>query len=230
MATALPKQGRTMRATALFCATAFALLVGPAAAQQQTAQQVAAALQAKYDSVRDFSADFTQEFESVLKRKITERGKLQVKKPGKMRWDYTDPEKKLFVSDGIKMYLWQPADNQVTRSSVPKQDEATTAVLFLVGKGNLTRDFTVSFAPDAPAGTYALRLDPKLPERDYEWLNLVVDQKTLQIRALTAPDRQGGRSRFLFSNFKENKGIPDSTFVFKIPKGADVIDADSSSR
>jgi outer membrane lipoprotein carrier protein len=220
-----------MRATALTCATAIAVLVASADARQQTAQAVAAALQTKYDTVRDFSADFTQQWESgVLKRKITERGKLQVKKPGKMRWDYTDPEKKLFVSDGAKIYFWVPADNQVTRSAVPKQDEATTAILFLVGKGNLTRDFTVSFAPDAPAGTYALRLDPKLPERDYEWLNLVIDQKTLQIRALTAADRQGSQSKYEFSNFKENRGISDSTFAFKIPKGADVIDADGPSR
>jgi outer membrane lipoprotein carrier protein len=220
-----------LRATALIGATAIAVLVASADARQQTAQAVAAALQAKYDTVRDFSADFTQQWESgVLKRKITERGKLQVKKPGKMRWDYTDPEKKLFVSDGAKIYFWVPADNQVTRSAVPKQDEATTAILFLVGKGNLTRDFTVSFAPNAPAGTYALRLDPKLRERDYEWLNLVIDQKTLQIRALTAADRQGSQSKYEFSNFKENKGISDSTFAFKIPKGADVIDADGPSR
>jgi len=220
-----------MRATALTCATAIAVLVASADARQQTAQAVAAALQAKYDTVRDFSADFTQQWESgVLKRKITERGKLQVKKPGKMRWDYTDPEKKLFVSDGAKIYFWVPADNQVTRSAVPKQDEATTAILFLVGKGNLTRDFTVSFAPNAPSGTYALRLDPKLRERDYEWLNLVVDQKTLQIRSLTAADRQGSQSKYEFSNFKENRGISDSTFAFKIPKGADVIDADGPSR
>ena len=219
-----------MRVSALICATAIVLAM-PVAARQQTAPQVAADLQAKYDTIRDFSADFTQQYESgVLRRTITERGRLQVKKPGKMRWDYTNPEKKLFVSDGSRIYLWVPADNQVTRSAVPKQDEATTAVLFLVGKGNITRDFAVTFAPNAPAGTYALRLNPKLPERDYDWLRLVIDQKTLQIRELTAADRQGGQSTFHFSNFKENKGISDSTFAFTIPKGADVIDADGPSR
>ena len=149
-----------MRASALIFAISFALSADSARAQQ-SAQQVAAALQAKYDRIKDFSADFTQQYESgVLKRKLTERGKVQVKKPGKMRWDYSQPDKKLFVSDGSTIYLWVPADNQVTRSAVPKQDEATTAVLFLVGKGDLTREFHVSFAADAPAGTQALRLDP----------------------------------------------------------------------
>lgn len=219
-----------MRASALIFAISFALLVAPVRGQQ-SAQQIAAALQSKYDRIRDFSADFTQQYESgVLKRKITESGKVLVKKPGKMRWDYTQPEKKVFVSDGSTIYLWVPADNQVTRSGVPKQDEATTAVLFLVGKGDLTRDFNVSFAPKAPEGTHALRLDPKLPERDYDWLRIVVDKNSLQIRELTAADRQGGQSTFLFSNFKENVGIADSTFAFKIPKGADVIDAGAPSR
>jgi outer membrane lipoprotein carrier protein len=221
-----------MRVSALICAAAIVLLDHSASGFQQSAQQVASALQAKYDTIHDFTADFTQEYESgVLRGKTrTERGTLQVKKPGRMRWDYTNPEKKVFVSDGSQIYLWVPADNQVTRSTVPKQDEATTAVLFLVGKGNITRDFTVSFAPNAPAGTYALRLDPKLPERDYDWLRVVVDAKTFQIRELTAADRQGGLSTLKFSNFKENKGISDSKFVFKIPKGADVIDGSGTSR
>lgn len=214
-----------MRIAALAAALLFAVVAVPTTAQQQqTAEQVAAALQAKYDKIRDFTADFVQQYESgVLKRKLSERGKVQVKKPGRMRWDYTEPEKKVFVSDGSQIYLHIPADNQVTVSPVPKQDEATTAVLFLVGKGNLTRDFNVAFSPQPPAGTYALRLDPKLPERDYDWLEIVVDQVSLQIRSLKAADRQGGQSTFHFSNFKENVGLSDKTFAFSIPRGADVI-------
>jgi outer membrane lipoprotein-sorting protein len=88
----------------------------------------------------------------------------------------------------------------------------------------------VSFTKDPPAGTYGLRLDPKLQERDYDWLQLVVDQRSMQIRTLTAADRQGGQSTFTFSNFKENVGLPDTTFNFKIPRGADVINAGASTR
>ena len=220
-----------MRLVAIAALTVTLLASVTTARPQQTAQQVAAALQAKYDRIRDFSADFTQQYESgVLKRKITEKGTVQVKKPGRMRWDYKEPEQKVFVSDGSRIYLWVPADNQVTISPVPAQDEATTAVLFLVGKGNLTRDFNVTFLPNAPPGTHALRLDPKLPERDYDWLQLVVDQPSLQIRSLTAADRQGGQSTFHFSNFKENVGLSDKTFAFTIPRVADVIDTGKTSR
>ena len=195
------------------------------------AQDVAAALQKKYDTIKDFTADFVHESEGgLLRKKQTERGVVQVKKPGKMRWDYKAPEPKVFVSDGRRIYLHVPADNQVIISAVPDQDQATTAVLFLVGKGNLARDFTVSYADGGGPDTYALRLQPKLTERDYDWLQIVVDRRTLQIRSLSAADSQGGRSTFQFSNFKENVGLSDKTFTFKIPRGADVTTNGASSR
>jgi outer membrane lipoprotein carrier protein len=195
------------------------------------AEDVAAALQKKYDAVRDFTADFVHESEGgLLRKKQVERGIVQVKKPGKMRWDYKSPEQKLFLSDGRRIYLHVPADNQVMISPVPEQDQATTAVLFLVGKGNLTRDFTVSYVDGGGSDAYALRLQPKLPERDYDWLQLVVDRQSLQIRSLTAADSQGGRSTFQFSNFKENTGLSDKTFTFKIPRGAEVTTNGASSR
>ena len=113
----------------------------------------------------------------------------------------------MFVSDGLRMYMHMPADNQVIVSPVPADDQATTAVLFLAGKGNLTRDFTVSLIRRR-AGRHlrASSCSPSSQERDYDWLQLVVDRSTLQIRSLTAADKQGGRSTFPFSNFKENVG------------------------
>ncbi len=190
---------------------------------QPTAPEVAAALQRRYNGVRDFTADFVHESQGgLLRKKQTESGVVQVKKPGKMRWDYRKPEPKVFVSDGRRIYLHVPADNQVIVSPVPSEDKATTAVLFLAGRGDLTRDFSVTYAEGASPDTYALRLQPKLPERDYDWLQIVVDRRTLQIRSLSAAESQGGRSTFQFSTFKENVGLSDKAFEFKIPRGADV--------
>ncbi len=62
-----------------------------------------------------------------------------------MRWDYTTPEKKLFVSDGRTMFMYFPADKQVMKNPVPQQDEATSAVLFLMGKGDIVRDFVIRY-------------------------------------------------------------------------------------
>ena len=197
-----------------------------AAQPAPTAAEVAASLQRKYDSIRDFSADFTHQHQSgVLGRKVVEQGSVLVKKPGKMRWEYKSPEKKLFVSDGTRIYFHDPGSNQVTVSEVPQGDQAASAALFLTGKGNLVRDFNVSFLQGEPGSTYALRLDPKKPQGEYDWLEIVVDRDTLLIQRLTAAEKEGGRSTFLFSRFEENVGVGDKPFVFEIPRGAEVIHA-----
>src|SRR5262249_626319 len=145
-------------------ALVFAAIVAAAPADQ-TASELAAALQKKIDGIKDFSTDFTHTYQGgVLRKQITERGRLIVKKPGKMRGDYTGAEPKQFVSDGVKMYSYIPQDKQVTVASVPPEDRATTPALFLAGKGSLTRDFTASLvgAPGGmPSGARGLKLVPK---------------------------------------------------------------------
>src|SRR5689334_21044432 len=103
---------------------------GPAYSAAPTANDLAQALQRKYDTIKDFSADFVQTYRGgVLNKEVTERGLLLIKKPGKMRWEYRSPENKLYVSDGVKMYFYVPADKQVTVDSVPAEDQATTPIL-----------------------------------------------------------------------------------------------------
>lgn len=199
--------------------------VAPAVmAQSPSADAVARDLQRKYDRVADFSADFVHSYRGgALRTQVSERGTMAVKKPGKMRWSYTAPEKKTFVSDGVKIYSYIPQDKQVIVSSVPTGNDATTAVMFLAGKGDIARDFTASYAEGGPSGTWPLKLVPRKAERDYDTLVLALDPGTLQIRALTTTDRQGGESTFTFTNLKENRGLSDKDFEFRIPRGVDVI-------
>src|SRR5258705_8606905 len=166
------------------------LLVGAVAVAQsraadQTAPELAQALQRRYDAIRDFSADFVHTYQGgVLRKRLTERGRMLIKKPGKMRWDYSAPEQKQFVSDGVKIYSYLPEDKQVFVGSVPREDEATTPTLFLTGKGNLTRDFTSSSTDPpggVPPGSRALKRVPRAPERDYDWIILAFDPAAFMI-------------------------------------------------
>ena len=200
--------------------------VGPRAADQ-TPAELAQALQRKYDRIRDFSADFVHTYRGgVLNKTLTERGRVLVRKPGKMRWEYTAPERKLFVSDGTRLYSYLPDDRQVIVSAVPPADNAATPALFLAGNGSLTRDFTHSFGEmpaDLPAGSRALKLVPKTPQPDYDWLILAVDPATLALRGLVTVDAQGGISSFSFANLKENVGLADKEFDFNVPRGVDLV-------
>ena len=191
------------------------------------ATDLAQSLQRKYDTVRDFSADFVHTYQGgVLHKTTTERGHVLVKKPGRMRWDYTSPEKKLYISDGVRVYAYTPEDKQVIVSPFPKDDEAGASILFLAGKGNLIRDFTPSLvAPPkgSPANSEALKVVPKVAQTDYEWLVLVVDKQSLALRTLVTVDEQGGQSSISFENLKENINPADKEFAFNIPRGVDVI-------
>jgi outer membrane lipoprotein carrier protein len=202
----------------------------PAAAQAESAEALARRLQTRYDAIKDFTADFTQTYEGgVLRRKTTESGTLLVKKPGRMRWEYKTPEEKLFVADGRKFYAWIPADRQVTVSALPADDAPATPMLFLLGRGQITRDFTVAMAgavPGAPPDSVALTLVPKTAVPDYDRLTIVVDRASLGLRMLIARDAQGGTSTFAFTRLRENVGLPDSRFTFTIPRGADVVAQD----
>jgi len=195
-------------------------------ADGDAATALATSIQHHYDQVRDFQADFTHTYVGgILRKKTVERGRMAVRKPGRMRWTYTQPEEKLFVSDGNRVYSYVPADKQVYVAAVPADDQATTPALFLAGKGNILRDFAVEPAdvPGAPAGSVGLKLTPKRPEREYDWLNLVVDKSSLALRMLVTSDSQGGLSTFAFTNLRENTGIADKEFVFVMPRGVDVI-------
>lgn len=190
-------------------------------------EALARALQRKYDTVRDFTTDFVHSYRGgVLRKTVTERGRLLVKKPGMMRWAYSGDDQKVFVSDGRKLYSYIPADKQVYVGSVPADDQASTPALFLAGKGQLLRDFVITageLPAGAPAGTAALKLAPKRSEGDYEWLVLVLDESSLQLRMLVTGDKQGGQSTFTFTNMKENVGLSDREFTFSIPRGVDVV-------
>ncbi|MGH9385303.1 MAG: LolA family protein [Vicinamibacterales bacterium] len=190
-------------------------------------------VQQRLATIRDFSGDFVQTYEGgVLRTKTTERGTMSIKRPGRMRWVYSKPERKEFVSDGVRLYTYLVQDKQVIVSPAPDARDGTVPALFLAGQADLAKDFAPSFTelPGAQAGLVGLKLVPRKPDPDYEWLALGVDPKTLQIQHLVAVDRQGGKSSFAFSNLKENRGVADKEFEFRIPRGVDVITNGSRTR
>jgi outer membrane lipoprotein carrier protein len=189
-----------------------------------SAQEVAERLQKKYDTILDFSADFVHRYEGgTLRRTREERGTLLLKKPGKMRWTYKQPEEKVFVSDGVRFYQYVPLDRQVTVADAP--DEGQPGLTFLSGKGRLTRDFNVSFAQSQAPDRWTLHLEPKTPQPQYDWLEIAASRDRLELRTLVVAEKQGSRSTFTFGNFKENPGLADKDFEFTIPKGVEVINA-----
>jgi outer membrane lipoprotein carrier protein len=215
------RQDHLMRALAIVVAL---LTGGSLVVARQTpvspAESLASRVQTHYAGVHDFTADFVLSTTSPLTpRPLVERGTLRVKKPGRMRWTFHTDDKREFVADGSQIYSYFPKDKYFMRSDMPKDSEASTALLFLSGRGHLVRDFTPTLASGAQAGESRLELRPRTRQADFERLTLDVASDTLAFRGLVVHDLQGGQSTYRFSKLRENVGLTDAEFVFTIPKG-----------
>jgi outer membrane lipoprotein carrier protein len=169
----------------------------------------------------DLVARFSQSYRSgMLGREITEHGVVSIKKPGRMRWEYKDPEPKLFISDGKTFQFYVPADRQVI---VSEQDEQRSlAARLLSGKGGLAEEFSASLESPQEEGVMRLLLVPRREQADVERAFVDVEPSG-RIRAILLDDVQGNRTRFRFSAVRENTGLKDELFRFRVPKGVEVI-------
>lgn len=183
-------------------------------------------LQSKYNKISTLSADFTQVHTSRDQRERRESGNLLLKKPGRMKWNYTTPEEKHFISDGKWLYEYVPAEKAVTRSSIKETGDLRAPFAFLLGQGNLRREFRrIEFANESPvkAGNKVLRLIPTHLQ-DFDELRVEFDPNTFQIARLSIIEPDSDRSDFIFSNIKENIPAPSAEFTFKAPPGVEVRD------
>jgi outer membrane lipoprotein carrier protein len=215
-----------MGAVRQLLATVAIASLGLGVTAQQDPAVLSAKVQQRYNAIKDFQGDFVQTYEGgVLRTKTTERGTVAIKRPGRMRFTYTKPDRKEFVSDGTRLYTYLVADKQVFVSPAPDPSNGDIPSLFLTGQSDLGRDYVATFTPlpGAAAGLVTLKLVPRKPHADYDSLGIGIDAATLQIQFLTALDKQGGRSSFSFSNLKENRGLSDKDFEFRIPRGVDVV-------
>lgn len=219
------RAGRLMR-TGLAVMASAVIAVGTLAARPQdapTATALAARVQAHYATVRDFTAVFTlTHSDPLMPKPVTDRGEVKVKKPDRMRWTYTTGDRQQFVSDGTMTYAYFPRDRYVERAAVPRENQASTAIQFLAGRGDITRDFTASLPADQPAGEWRLLLHPRTKQADFTSLTLEVDRTSLALRGLIATDDQGGTSAFRFAELRENRGLTDREFEFVMPRGVEV--------
>ena len=190
----------------------------------QTPDELIVRLQQKYEALESFSADFEQMFQGGNVQ-LRESGIVKMKKPGKMYWEYQQPTPKIFIADGKKSYFYLPQDKQVIVSDLDL-DNASTPLLFLVGKGKIKEEFHVKVEEtEKPlqAENLLVRLTPKQPQGGYSHLILEIDPSSYLIYRLIVIEPIGNRNEYVMKNFRENIRISDGQFNFKLPKGVEVI-------
>lgn len=195
---------------------------------QADPEAIAVQVQAVYDSKQSMEIDFTQIMTSgVSGKSLQESGIVALKKPGLMRWEYNDPEFKLYISDGKRTYFYVPSDNEVMTMDIANANQEQTHILFLMGRGNILRDFQVSLnKTEMPIHKDSIMLE-LLPneEQDYDYLVLEVNPRDFYVERLMSFDPLGNVTEFVFSNYRE-KRFEDAHFRFDIPENVEVIEMD----
>ena len=187
-------------------------------------------LQNKYGRMQGLAAEFTQLYIGVDGHRASETGHLILKRPGKARWEYTQPERKLFVSDGKDIYFYVYGERQATQASVKASADPQIPFLFLLGRGNLRRDFSRIEVAEGEravaAGNVVLLLVPKRAPREFKQLLAEVSPASQSVQRLVIFERNGARMDFTLANVRENYVAPDSEFRFTPPPGVTLRKAD----
>ena len=198
------------------------VLSGAEEPKSVTLDQAVEGLQKKYETVTDFKATFKQ----VVKRKhlprpLKKQGTVYFKKPGMMRWDYAQPDRVYYVSDGEVLWSYQPADKLVHKLRVT-DSELYSALKFLFGQGNLRKEFQIAHG-GMKGGLVALALTPKVNQSNYKTLTLHLDPKTWEIRVTELVDPLDNVSTVTFIDPVYDE-LKLAGFKFTPPKGVRVED------
>ena len=181
-------------------------------------------IEQRYNRAKTLQVHFVESYSVQGRVRKSESGELTLRKPGRMRWDYSDPSGKLFVSDGKDVYLYTPASHRVEKAKLKASDDMRAPLAFLLGKldfGKDFRDFEVK-----PEGANRLVIakarNEKLPYANVQMLITPEDQ----IQRLIVNGQDLSILTFQFDGEKLNPAVDDALFKFQMPADATMVDAE----
>jgi outer membrane lipoprotein carrier protein len=186
-----------------------------------------AALQHRYEFVKDLSADIVQTTRAVAfgpdpSELMTSRGTVVLAKPGKLRWSYEEPEPSLVVSDGETLWIYDPEFREAQKLPAAEGFLSAAAVQFLLGEGDMKRDFEIS-ALSCASDAAELKLVPRAAA-SYEEIHVLLDPTTGDLRRTTVFFVLGNVTEVAFSNIKINRDPAPSVFQPDFPADVRVIE------
>jgi outer membrane lipoprotein carrier protein len=189
-----------------------------------------AALQQRYESMKDFRADIVQTTRSVAlgtdaAEQMTSKGTVVFAKPGKMRWSYEEPEPSLVVSDGETLWIYDMVSREAQKLPATEGYLSGAAVQFLLGEGAIERDFEIS-AHHCDETSVELRLRPRKPS-SYEKLHVVVNPQSGELLKTTVFFVLGNVTEVAFSSIELDVDPAASLFRLDPPADVRVIELDA---
>jgi len=207
---------------AVYCALAVSCALQADSAGDPKLAQLLRAVEARYNRAQSLKLDFSETYAAPGHPVQTESGTLYLRKPGRMRWEYSSPAGKLYVSDGKDVYLYTPEDHRAEKSKLKESEDMRAPLAFLLGKLNFRKEFK----------SFSAR-----PEGEDTWITALPKSENLmytEVEFLAAPDgsirrvnvtgQDHSKLNFMFSNEKINAPAPPALFAFHPPPGVEVVE------
>lgn len=199
----------------------------------QEVRDVVKQLQMRYEKTTDLQADFSQKTKiEGFERPVTSSGKVYIKKPGRLRWDYLDPAtEQIYVNqDDVKVYV--PEHKQVLVGKLTHMAASKAPLELLQGAAKLDESFEIEPTKGRERGATGLPLLTLIPKgkehestQNLQKIVVEVFPKTYYIRTVSLYEISGNVAIFEFSNLKPNLGLGNEVFDFKTPPDAEVMKA-----
>jgi len=199
----------------------------------QEVREVVKQLQARYEKTKDLQADFSQKTKiEGFERPVTSSGKVYIKKPGRLRWDYLDPAtEQIYVNqEDVKVYV--PEHKQVLVGKLTQMAASKAPLELLQGAAKLDESFEIEPTRGRDRGVGGMPLITLIPKakeqestQNLQKIVVEVFPKTYFIRTVSLHEVSGNVAVFEFSNLKPNLGLGNEVFDFKTPADAEVVRA-----
>jgi len=189
-------------------------------------EDVMAGVEKRY-SATGFSASFKQN-STIKAMDITDSasGNLTVKRPGKMRWEYEQPESQTIITDGKTLWVYKPEDHQVMMGSYPAFFGDGKGASFLSDMKLIREKFNIALESVTDNGNPILKLIPQKKEVDISKVYLLISHKTFDILQITTYNTDEDETQIMLSDTRFHHQIDDRLFQFDIQDNIDVLQLD----
>ena len=183
-------------------------------------------IEQRYNHAKTLQVQFSEAYSVGGQARKSEAGVLTLRKPGRMRWDYTAPPGKLFLSDGKEVYLYTPESHRVEKTPLKETEDMHGPVAFLLGKLDFAKEFR-EFAVKPDGANYIVTAKAKTNKLPYERVEMTVTPD-YQIQRLVINGQDQSILSFRFAEEKLNPAVEESQFKFQMPPGATLVSGEVS--
>ncbi|MGH9660842.1 MAG: LolA family protein, partial [Bryobacteraceae bacterium] len=142
---------------------------------------------------------------------------------GRMRWNYTSPKGKLFLSDGTFFYLYLPETQRVHKARTRSSGDMHAPLAFLLGRLDFQKDFQRFISRPDGVETWIVA-EPRSRNLPYTQVEFAVTRE-MRIRRVRVTGQDRSTLDFTFEAEKVNPPLDAKLFEFQLPAGATLEEA-----